>query len=84
MKLNFLLNHEDTQYSLANNLTDLTAVQTHFLYICAKMKDDMLNDIQGGAGNNDAQTRTPLDITASDSREDIESKFDVITEYLCQ
>lgn len=83
MKLNFLLNHENTQYKLAKHPVDLTATQVHFLYTCAMMQEEKLSEIQGGTGVANAQPRTPLDINADSSREEIDNVFDIITEHFC-
>jgi|GEM_PF-6842479 len=78
MKLNFLLHHENTGYKLTDNIADLIYTQIHFLYICAKIQDDKLREIHEGTQNDSL----PLDITASDSPEDVRDKFDIITECL--
>ena len=83
-QLNFLLNHDNTGYKLSSCLSDLTAVQIHFMYICAKRQHEELQAIRNGhdpykSSSESNSPANPLTITDHDSSDEIREKLALIT-----
>lgn len=70
----FLINNDITGYKLTQNLSDLTYAQIHFLYLCAKKQQEIIDAALNSNKSNSA-TANPLKIVGNENPDVIKEKL---------